>query len=104
MTPYLGSLGYEHGGCCGSGDGDAGLVVGSLQLVGKVGVLVEQLADVEHDGLGIVAGVGEDQLESLAGGARLRSLLTGSEKIDNVENSTLQSRQERKEKKRVDNM
>ena len=51
-------------------------------LVGQVGVLVEQLAQVEHDRLPVEAGVGEDQLERLAGWTRLRCLW--KRPVDNV--------------------
>ena len=45
-----------------------------LHLVGQVGVFVEQLAEVEHDGLPVEAGVGKDQLECLTSWTRLRCL------------------------------
>ena len=68
-------------GCCCSPTGwkgfrtDDPLVLSFfLHLVGKVGVLVEQLAEVEHDGLPVEAGVGKDQLERLTCWTRLRCL------------------------------
>ena len=40
-------------------------------LAGEVGVVVEQLRQVEHDRLAVQPGVGEDQLQGLAGRTRL---------------------------------
>ena len=54
-----------------------------LHLVGQVGVFVEQLAEVEHDGLPVEAGVGKDQLERLTCRTRLRRLGHSQVQCDN---------------------